>query len=396
MRDLFKKFIVGLVVILAPQVYAESYNVLIIPDNIVTETVALDSYIYNASAEFFADEVINILNGTDFITAPTVSETRANYKKDPTKMLVAKGLTSKFKTTYNVDYVALRRLANSSDARYALLITSFIDSENYVLRRTVWDVLNIPGATVVDPAYKISTYAVLVDTQKNTKLWSDTFYKTISVCENRIITRGASPQTEQLQKIKDYSRYLSPQIAQNVQIKILPEDILAKESKQIDYGIGDIDNVFTKKYRHYGKEANKIYNKGKENVCEFIDDTKVVVGETIDKAKQANEERKIRSQEKKQAKLKEKLEVKATPYYEETEKEGFNFNIKEISFKKKTTDTEKELVVPQEKPIKIESNLNYYQTPKDTIDSIDIKRTRKNRLIEIDDEDKPALRDYYQ
>ena len=282
MRDLFKKIIVGLVVILAPQVYAESYNVLIIPDNIVTETVALDSYIYNASAEFFADEIINILNGTDFITAPTVSETRANYKKDPTKMLVAKGLTSKFKTTYNVDYVALRRLANSSDARYALLITSFIDSENYVLRRTVWDVLNIPGATVVDPAYKISTYAVLVDTQKNTKLWSDTFYKTISVCENRIITRGASPQTEQLQKIKDYSRYLSPQIAQNVQTNILPPDILAKESKQVNYDIGNIDNVFTKKYRHIGKETGKIYDQRKADVVEFIDETKVVVGEAVD------------------------------------------------------------------------------------------------------------------
>ena len=79
-------------------------------------------------------------------------------------------------------------------------MTSYIDAENYILRRTPWDFLNIPGATVVDPAYKVSTYAVLVDTSTNQKLWSDTYYKTISVCENRIITRGTSPQTEQLSK----------------------------------------------------------------------------------------------------------------------------------------------------------------------------------------------------
>ena len=39
----------------------EKYSVLIIPDNIVTESAAIDSYIYDAAAEFFANEVINIL-----------------------------------------------------------------------------------------------------------------------------------------------------------------------------------------------------------------------------------------------------------------------------------------------------------------------------------------------
>ena len=71
-------------------------------------------------------------------------------------------LTNRFKTSYNVDYTQLKKISNQ--ARYALLITSSIDSENYILRRTFWDFLNIAGATVIDPAYKISTYAVLVDT----------------------------------------------------------------------------------------------------------------------------------------------------------------------------------------------------------------------------------------
>ena len=201
-RDLLRKTLVGIVLLLTPSAWAEDYKVLVIPDNIVTDNVAVDSFIYNASAEFFADDVINLLNGTDNITAPTVSETRAVYKQDPSSVITARNLTNKFRTSYNVDYSALKKLANKADSKYALLMTSYIDAENYILRRTPWDVLNIPGASVVDPAYKISTYAVLIDTEKNAKLWSDTYYKTISVCENRIITRGPSPQVEQLQKIK--------------------------------------------------------------------------------------------------------------------------------------------------------------------------------------------------
>ena len=261
---------------------------LVIPDNIVTDNVAIDSFIYNASAEFFADDVINLLNGTDYIKAPSVSEIRDLYKQDPSAMISAKNLTNKFRTSYNVDYVTLKKLANKSESRYALLLTSYIDAENYILRRTPWDVLNIPGASVVDPAYKISTYAVLIDTEKNIKLWADTYYKTISVCENRIITRGPSPQTEQLGKIKDYSRYVCPQIAQNVQQNVLPPDVLAQESTKIDYDMGNIDNVFTKKYRHIGKEYDKIYQQRKADVKDFADDTKTKFNESKEKLKQSN------------------------------------------------------------------------------------------------------------
>ena len=248
MRDLYKILAAGIIIFFAPYVMAEQYKVLVIPDNIVTENEAIDSYIYNATSEFFANEVVNILNQTDYIKAPTVSEERKLLKSSPSYMIPARNLTNRFKTSYNIDFVQLKKIANKSQARYVLLITSSIDSENYILRRTVWDFLNIPGATVIDPAYKICTYAALVDTQNNTVTWSNTFYKTISVVENRIITRGPSPQTEQLQKIRDYSRMLCPEIAQNVQIKVLPPQTYEKESNQIYYDMGNFDNVFTKKF----------------------------------------------------------------------------------------------------------------------------------------------------
>ena len=274
MRDLLKILAAGIVILFSPFVMAEQYKVVVLPDNIVTENVALDSYIYNAAAEFFANEVVNLLNKTDYIKAPTVSEERALLKSSPYLYNPAKAISNKFKTSYNVDFVQLKKIVNKSQARYALLITSYLDSENYILRRTLWDFLNIPGATVVDPAYKICTYAVLVDTQNNTVLWSNTFYKTISVVENRIITRGPSPQTEQLQKIRDYSRMLCPEIAQNVQKSILPPSVYDKETKQIYYDMGNFDNVFTKKYRRWHKEGSKDYNAAKTKVDNTIEDTK--------------------------------------------------------------------------------------------------------------------------
>ena len=99
MRDLIKKTLIGIALLLAPSALAEDYKVLVIPDNIVTDNIAVDSFIYNATAEFFADDIINLLNGTDNITAPTVSETRELYKQDPTAMMNAKNVTNKFRTS---------------------------------------------------------------------------------------------------------------------------------------------------------------------------------------------------------------------------------------------------------------------------------------------------------
>ena len=375
MRDLIKFCVVGIFLLLAPYVKAEPYKVLVIPDNIVTENEALDSYIYNATAEFFANEVINLLNETDYIKSPTVSEERKLLKSSAYSMIPAKNLTNRFRTTYNIDHTLLKKVANKSNARYALLITSSIDSENYILRRTVWDFLNIPGATVVDPAYKISTYAVLVDTYTNQVLWSNTFYKTISVVENRIITRGPSPQTEQLQKIRDYSRMLCPEIAQNVQLKVLPPDEYEKESNRIYYDMGNFDNVFTKKYRRWNKEGKKNYAEAKKRVDAQITSTK-------EKYNQLKEERKQKAEEKA---LQKQLDVKAEPIIKNekdkniinTTKSNEEKNIYNINFKKST--------------IKTDSKNEYIDT---TYEPINIQKSKKNNLYGDTETARPPLRDY--
>ena len=345
MRDLIKVFLFGVFFFCTASVMAadvQKKTVLILPDNIVTEGLAVDSYIYDATAEFFSNEIINLLNKTDYIKSPTVSEERKLLKSSPSYMIPARDLTKKFKTSYNVDYPLLDKVAKINKQQYVLLLTSYIDSENYVLRRTLWDFLNIAGATVIDPAYKISTYAVLVDVSNHAVLWSNTFYKTISVVESRILTRGPSPQTEQLQKIRDYSRMLCPEIAQNVQTSVLTEAEYAKESYKIYYDMANFDNIFTKKYRRWYKEGQKDYAGLKSNT-----------NNKIDSVKQKYNEGKIKREEQKR--------VRAEQYQDNS-------------------------------PSKIIQPLDFED--QSLFEPVNMRRIWKNRLFGDYDTDRPELRDY--
>ena len=330
-------------------------TVLILPDNIVTDSLALDSFIYNATAEFFSNEIINLLNKTDYIVSPTVSDERELLKSKPSYMIPAKDLTNKFKASYNINYPLLNKVAKINNQQYVLLLTSTIDSENYILRRTLWDFLNIAGATVIDPAYKINTYAVLVDTKTNSVLWSNTFYKTISVVESRILSKGPSPQTEQLQKIRDYSRMLCPEIAQNVQISVLTDDEYAKESYKIYYDMSNFDNIFTKKYRRWYREGQKDFDGLKSNT-----------GNKIDSAKERRRIRNAEKNAKKEAKMEAEMNVKAEPYREITPRE--------------------------DSPTKIIQPLDFED--QSLFEPVNMRRIWKNRLYGDYDTNKPALRDY--
>ena len=357
-RDLFKVFLLGIALFCTLSVNAanvQKKTVLVLPDNIVTDSLAVDSFIYDSTAEFFSNEIINLLNRTDYITSPTVSDERKLLKSNPSYMVPARDLTNKFKTSYNINYPLLNKVAKANNQQYVLLLTSTIDSENYILRRTLWDFLNIAGAAVIDPAYKINTYAVLVDTKNNSVLWSNTFYKTISVVESRILTRGPSPQTEQLQKIRDYSRMLCPEIAENVQVSVLTEDEYLKESYKIYYDMGNFDNIFTKKYRRWYKE-------GKKDIKGFGRNT----SDKYNSAKEHYNESKARRAEKKRVKAEQYTETYDNPY--------------------------KEIKTKDDNPTKIIQPMDFED--QSLFEPVNMKRIWKNKLYGEYDPDRPDLRDY--
>lgn len=230
MKKLFILFSVLFILIIGVQyAQAEEYKVLVLPDTIQFERT--NYLIFPDSSTMFATDAINELKKNNKIEIVSMAEVRDALRKDVHISVLTKKAIKEFKYNYNIAFVDLRSIAHYFSTSKVLVITSQTDVQNYFLRRTIWDKLNIPGFTVIDPVYKLSTYVALIDVDKETIIWQNTYYKNIGSMESRIIAENFAPATEQLQKIKYYSLYyLAPAIASNVQEKILPPPSLEEKN----------------------------------------------------------------------------------------------------------------------------------------------------------------------
>lgn len=213
------------VFIIAQNCFAQDYKVLVLPDNIQFEST--NYYIYPDTSVMFASDTINSIKNYGKIQTVSMNEIRDALRKNQKLAILTKKALQEFKYNYNVPFVDFKAIAKYFSTDKVLVITSQTDTQNYFLKRTFWDLINLPGCAVVAPSYKLNTYVALVDVQKEEVLWQSTFHKQIYSAENRIIASNFAPATEQLEKIKFYSQYfLSPKIAQTVQYKIMPPSII--------------------------------------------------------------------------------------------------------------------------------------------------------------------------
>lgn len=232
MKSCFKLFVILFSVFFIAQASkAEDYKVLVLPDNIQFDST--NYYVYPDSSVIFASDTINQIKNNNRIKTVSMTEIRDTLRKNTKLSILTKNALKEYKYNYNVPFVDFKSIAQYFGTNKVLVITSQTDTQNYFLRRTLGDFLNIPGASVICPAYKLSTFVSLIDVDKEQVLWQETYYKTISSMENRMIAGSFAPATEQLEKIKFYSSYLlSPNIAKTVESNILPP--LKPESEIID------------------------------------------------------------------------------------------------------------------------------------------------------------------
>ncbi len=388
------KFLLIVLFLACNTVFAADYRVLVVSDNLASKP-CLDTFVYEDASEFFANQVINRLNLSGTVEAPTISEIREQLKRNQRLYLETRDTLLRFKKEYNINYVTVQKLAKMYNVNKVLLLTTSADAQNYFIRRTFWDFLNIPGASVIDPAIKLSTYAVLVDTDRMVNIWEDTFYKTISACENRMVTTTLEPQTQQLEKVRDYSRMLGPQIAHHVQASIVPAVTLTREN-EITYGPKDFDNVFTKKFRWYKHGAKEIARETEYKYNDHRDNQRAKGIEPLpDKFRRWKLEHKQRQEAKKLEKARLKLEEEQQKHIQNInntqtqepkveEKDSNIIEIKDVhkptspEVKKKTKETKKqepkilnitkeEHLMPDVEEDKVyENQIKYYQ-PKQRI-----------------------------
>src|SRR5574344_705975 len=149
-----KKFVLLFLVLISvlinnPNEARANIDLLVIPDNL--EVMGTKFAIYPESSELLAIEVLNYLKGAN-LNIPSISVVRSQFNSNSRLKTTAKTMLNRFKFSYAPDFVALKQIADSFHTDYICLITTNIDIQNYVLRRTFWDFLNIPGAAVIDPA----------------------------------------------------------------------------------------------------------------------------------------------------------------------------------------------------------------------------------------------------
>lgn len=234
MKRLFKLILVLFFVLLIAHIsYAEDYKVLVLPDNIQFDST--NYYVYPDTSIIFASDTINEIKKQGLVQTISMTEVRDALRKNTKLSILTKKALKEYKYNYNIPFVDFKAIAKCFNTNKILVITSQTDVQNYFLRRTLWDYLNIPGAAVIDPAYKLSTFASLIDVDKEQVLWQNTYYKTISSRESRMIAGNFAPATEQLKKIKFYSSYLlSPLIARMVETNILPPPTYTPKGNIVD------------------------------------------------------------------------------------------------------------------------------------------------------------------
>ena len=309
--------------------YAKDIKVLVLPDTLYKKEQ--DTFVYSESADLISNDVINYLNNVKGFNAPTVSYVKqvVNNGGDKYKRFVQKTMFD-FKNTYNVDFMALKQINTKFNANWIMLITSNMDVQNYFLRRTVWDFLNIPGAAVVDPAIRLSTQVYIIDPNKQIIVWQNNYQKLISSRENRMISTNFQPQTEQMEWVKRHSRmFLAPQIVQEMQFiaynvdeysnyykhpEIVKTNPLVVDSAKLNAQRGAV--IAGRGTKRYGARAGratkrgvkKAYNKTKTGIKNQNAKIKTKIKNNKLKRQEAKQQRKIKQAEKQALKAKQQAE----------------------------------------------------------------------------------------
>ena len=394
----FISFILFLLLICSGRCWATQYNLLVLPTSIFEEYT--DYMIFPKSADIIATDIINIYNTHPQMSAVQLYQIKNSlnqsqnkyFKKEVVKMM------HNYDVNYAIDYNTIQKLASRFRTKQVLLISCQMDAQNYITRRTLWDFLNIPGATVIDPAYRLTTQITLIDANNQVVLWQENYHKLISSRENRIMTQAYSPSSEQLEKVKRYStKFLSPQVVQETQLALMKIDqyqdlnlrtnIVKPTAVSIDkFKIdGRRASVRSTRYvkaetkkavRNIAKETKALNAKAKANIKEFkanqaekeIQKAKEEALPLEEKIKKAQEEQRVKL-EAKYEKEKIRLEKKQEREQIKAAKQAVTIQMQEEQAKKQQAELEKQQTSKPEKEV----------TPK----SQKVKKTNKVKVEEV-------------
>ena len=189
---------------------------------IITDTLLTPVNYYNAyyrTPEFFAQDVRLQLHKKG-VQVLTMDETREALKKSGMTQRDIESLVT-LQQGYGVEYETLKKIAKKLGVSKMVLLTMGMDTQRDFLKNTIWNIINSPGQDVVNPTHRVSVYVTFVDVNKENILWESIYAKNIRNNKMKNLDTTISSNYEGMLRLKEYSKYISPDIAYNVKMKML-------------------------------------------------------------------------------------------------------------------------------------------------------------------------------
>lgn len=122
---------------------------------------------------------------------------------------------------YDLDYALLKKIARAIGVKKLVVMTSSVDIQRDFLKNTLWNVANVSGLDVVNPTHRVSVYVAYVDVENEIVLWEQIYAKNIRNNKFKNLDTTISSNYEGMLRLKEYSKYISPEIAKNVRMRTI-------------------------------------------------------------------------------------------------------------------------------------------------------------------------------
>ncbi len=250
---------------------------------IITDTLLTPVNYYNAyfrTPEFFAQDVRASLIKRN-VQVISIDSAQNALKQAGLRQYDLESLQG-LQQGYNIEYPLLKKIARRIGVKKMVVITMGMDIQRDFLKNTMWNILNVSGMDVVNPTHRVSVYVSFVDVEKEVVLWESIYAKNIRNNKMKNLDTTISNNYEGMLRLKEYSKYISPDIAYNVKMKMLnpnyvepPTAITRENIKQYakdKHNIGvkkELSEIERKKW-----DTDKLRDDTKENIVDVTNTTK--------------------------------------------------------------------------------------------------------------------------
>lgn len=191
----------------------------VISDSMLTETNPYNAY--SKTPSFLVQDISDGLKSFRAFEVIPYSETYDKLIKNGVNTNYIKNLRN-IQYGYELDFKFLKQVSNALNTDKIVIVTSTIERERDFLKNTFWNVANIGGFDTVNPTQRVNIYVVLVDTASERILWEELYAKNIRNNKFKNLDTSVSGGPEGMMRLKQYSKYVSKEISENVTLALAP------------------------------------------------------------------------------------------------------------------------------------------------------------------------------